>query len=73
MWSVRPSALVDIEDPYSAFCFDEAVASFGNHVTAELEKVKGKNDRDVERKRKNKFLKLMGAPDEMRFRPMRKA
>lgn len=40
---VRPSQLLGIDDPYEAYCLDEAVLAFGDGVTAELDKVKGKN------------------------------
>lgn len=68
LWSTRPSDLVDIQDAYVAFCFDEVVASWGNYITRELEKVKGKNEKDIERKRQNRFLQLLDAPDAVRFR-----
>lgn len=72
LWSTRPSDLAGIDDPYLAFCFDDAVATWGNYVTQELEKIKGKKEKDVERKRHNRFLQLMDAPDSVRFRSMRK-
>jgi hypothetical protein len=59
------------ENSYVAYCVDEAVVTFGNYITTELEKVKGKNEKQVERKRYNRFLKLMDAPDTQRFRSMR--
>jgi hypothetical protein len=30
--SVRPSSLIDIDDPYVAFCFDQACMMWLNHV-----------------------------------------
>lgn len=41
---VRPSALVAIRDEYAAFCFDEAVWTFGVGVEQRLDDVQvGKN------------------------------
>lgn len=34
MYKVRPSTLLDITDPYTAYCFDEACA----YITGRLEK-----------------------------------
>jgi hypothetical protein len=70
-WNCRPSQLADISDPYRAFCFDEAVSTWGNHVTNELEKIEGKNSKEVEKKRRNKLLQLLDAPAKQRFRSMR--
>jgi hypothetical protein len=42
-WGIRPSELMDIEDTYVAFCFDQAVSLYANSVIQELEKITGKN------------------------------
>jgi hypothetical protein len=68
LWSQRPSVLVNVVDPYMSYCLDEAVAYFGNRVTDEVEKVKDKNSKSQERKRRAKLLQLLGAPDKQRFR-----
>lgn len=73
LWNCRPSNLAAIDDDYVAFCFDEAVAAWGSYITKELEKIKGKKEKDVERKRHNRFLQLIEAPDAVRFRPLRKS
>jgi hypothetical protein len=70
-WAVRPSALVNITDDYKAYCFDEAICYWGMYVTNELEKIEGKNEKEVSRKRHNRLLKLIKAPDSMRFKPLR--
>lgn len=70
-WNVRPSQLYDIEGSYYAFCFDEAVMTWGNFVTSELEKIEGNNTKTVEKKRHNKLLQLLDAPAEQRFRSMK--
>lgn len=61
-----------IEDRYVAFCFDQAVASWGNYVTNEVDKIEGKNEKQVATKRRNKLMQLLEAPDEKRFRSPRK-
>lgn len=68
LWHHRPSQLVDVQDAYTAYCLDEAVAYFGNRVTEEVEKIHDKNTKTQERKRKNKLLQLLGVPAEQRFR-----
>ena len=70
-WSTRPSVLSGITQDYRAYCFDEAVASWGNVVTNELEKIEGKTDKEVNRKRHARLMKLMDAPDSQRFAPLR--
>ena len=64
--------MLGIDNDYYAYCLDEAVSMWGSHVTSELEKIEGKNDKDVRRKRERKLLALMQAPDELRFKPMRR-
>lgn len=73
MWGVRPSNLLGIDDPYRAYCLDEAVGSWGTYVTNELDKIDGKTDKEVSRKRKNRLLYLLDAPVEQRFRSFKKA
>lgn len=67
-WSTRPSNLLDIDNSYVAFCLDQAVAYFGDTVSAALEQVEGKTAKDIEGKRYSLLLKYLGAPDEQRFR-----
>lgn len=66
-WSTRPSDLLAIESPYTALCLDQAVAYFGDQVSAALERVDGKTAKDIESKRYSLLLKYLGAPDEQRF------
>lgn len=54
---IRPSELLGIDDPYEAYCLDEAVLSFGDGVRAELDKVKGKNQ---EQKRMMALRRMLG-------------
>lgn len=72
-WNTRPSELAGIEEGYYAYCFDEVIATWGSFVTGELDKIEGKNDKEVSRKRHNKLLQLLEAPDSARFRPLRKS
>lgn len=59
------------EGAYRAYCFDEAVGTWGNYIVGELEKCEGKNEKEVSRKRHNMLLKLLDAPAEQRFRSMK--
>ena len=63
--------MVAITEEYYAFCFDEAVGTWGTYVTNELEKIEGKNEKEVNRKRHQRLLKLLDAPDSARFKPLR--
>lgn len=66
LWRVRPSALLGIDDVYAAYCLDNAVALFGSNLEAELNSVKGKNDREIEKKRERLMTKWLGLP--MKFK-----
>lgn len=41
----RPSSLLDIQDSYTAFCMDQAVAMFGNGVQNILDSITHKNEK----------------------------
>jgi hypothetical protein len=58
-WSVRPSTLLDLQDPYTAFCFDQAINYWGKTIEGELEKVEGKNAKDTELRRKSILEKYL--------------
>jgi hypothetical protein len=62
---------MNIENDYHAYCFDEAVATWGNHVVSELESIEGKNAKETAKKQKAKLLALLDVPIEKRFRSMR--
>jgi hypothetical protein len=51
-YKTRPSNLLGIDDPYAAFCVDEAIYIWGSYVDSELDKV---GDRDMDRKAKAKL------------------
>lgn len=40
-----------LEDPYKAYCFDQAIAYIGNKIQGELDAVEGKTSAEVDRKR----------------------
>lgn len=61
VWEVRASELLGIEDAYTAYCFDEAVAEVGTTIAAELDKVEGKNQKDIERKKAMVLAKWFGS------------
>lgn len=73
LWNTRPSQLVGVTQEYQAYCFDEAVGSWGTYVTNELEKLEGKNEKEVSRKRHNRLLQLIEAPDSQRFASLKKS
>lgn len=68
LWHKLPSEIVRITDDYIGYCFDEAVALFGTMVTQELEKIKGKDEKSVEKRRNSKLNQLLGVSDRKRFR-----
>lgn len=41
-----------MDDPYAAFCFDSAVATFGQALDGELQAVEGKKKSDIENKQR---------------------
>jgi hypothetical protein len=52
--------------PYQAYCFDNAVSTFGVALDAELDSVEGKNSREITQKRDRILRKWLGLP--MKFR-----
>lgn len=48
------------EGSYEAHCLDEAVATFGNALSAELADVEGKDRREIERKQEAILLRWLG-------------
>lgn len=56
-WGCRPSALMGIESDWTAFCFDRAVATFGNSLQNELDSVEGKNQKTIASKREQVLRK----------------
>ena len=66
----RPSQLVNIYDPYAAYCLDEATYIWGTHVEIELEnstrdKKENKEAKKAIEKRQNRFQALMVEDEEV--------
>jgi hypothetical protein len=66
----RPSQLLSIDDPYSAWCLDEAVYQFGVHVDSELERVGSdvKDDKQRQAMRVNYLQGILHRRPELRAR-----
>lgn len=56
-WGCRPSELMGITSDWTAFCFDRAVATFGNALQNELDSVEGKNNKTIRSKREQVLRK----------------
>lgn len=52
-----------IEDPYVAYCFDQAVGFIGRAIQAELDGVESKTAAEGEQKRKIVLERFLGNPD----------
>jgi hypothetical protein len=66
MYSLRPSAVIGVTDPWAAYQFDMAVGQFGAWVEGKL------NERDAKGKPKHKLAQLLGddAQGEQQYRPV---
>lgn len=67
LWRVRPSDMMGIEDPYTAFCFDQAVGEFGSYVRHEVQSIDGKNAKAVEGKRRLRLKALLDEDSKAKF------
>lgn len=66
-WGARPSELLDLgDDPYVAYCVDEAVGYFGTYVEDKIRNVKGKNDKVKAAKADNLLRKYLGMKQQFR-------
>jgi len=70
-WGTRPSTLLGVDEPYAAYCLDQAVSAWGGYIVSELEKVEGKDEKKVAAKRQRRLLQLLEAPDQVRFKSLR--
>lgn len=52
--------------PWAAFCFDNAVCTFGRALEGELDSIEGKNMKEVTRKRDRLLRKWLGLPQKFR-------
>lgn len=71
-WGTLPSRILHIDDPYIAFCVDEAVYAFGAAIEGELnemKKAKGEKDETFARRKEAAFRRFIGVqkPDKQRF------
>lgn len=66
-WKTRPSELLGIDDPYLAYCVDEAISDFGNYVSEELNKVKGKDEKAIAGKQELVLKGLLGDDPKARY------
>lgn len=61
--------MMGIEDPYAAYCFDEAVSEWGNYVRGEIDKVEGPNVKTIQARQQVVLRGLLsGESDKQRFR-----
>lgn len=66
-WGTTPSALLNIEEPYLAYCVDAVVAHFGNYVSSELAHVEGKTQKEVEGRQESLLLRLLAKNQEQKY------
>ncbi len=59
-WRTTPSQMFEIDDRYVAYCFDEAVAIIGNHISYQLDKVEGKTQKQIEGRRNAVLNRMLG-------------
>lgn len=62
-----------MEDPYTAYCIDQAVGYLGAYITEELDKIEGKDSKAVARKRQRKLEQLLKVPSQRKYRSFRQA
>jgi len=72
-WKTRPSEFLDIPEPYDAYCFDEAVDTWGQYVEGELDKITDKNSKRRDIKRRNRLGQLLDLDPSVRFRSFKEA
>lgn len=64
-WSTRPSEMMNISDPLTAFYFDRAVTTFGKEVEAAMDEAAegAKSGKDARRRRQLALTKFMRNSD----------
>jgi hypothetical protein len=65
-YGTRPSVILDIRDPYVAYCLDEAAATFGETVQAELDSLDSSNPKMLPGKRLNHLRRRLGLQQQFR-------
>lgn len=78
MWSLyqtaktfnqRPSALLDVSEPYAAYCLDNACGEFGRAIENELGKIEGKKQGEIDVKADRLLRKWLDLPAQFRSPP----
>lgn len=64
-FNTRPSDLLDVSDPYAAFCLDSAVSQFGRSLENALASVEGKG-KTLQVKRDQLMRKWLDMPQQYR-------
>jgi len=64
--------MMNVDDPYVAYCLDSAVATFGLSLEAELDSVEGKNAKEIAKKRNRILDRWLGNPVQYRQPPVSK-
>ncbi len=54
--------MLGLEDSYTAYCLDEAVAFFGNTLVDELSDITDKNPKKTAQKQERHLAKRLGLP-----------
>lgn len=55
-----------MSDPYAAYCLDNAVGEFGRALEAELSRVEGKNQKEIDVKADRILRKWLDMPQQWR-------
>jgi hypothetical protein len=61
-YQTRPSEILDIDDPFAAFCLDRAVHDFGSAVESALSDVEGKTKKEIQVKSDRVLRKWLDMP-----------
>lgn len=64
----RPSELLDVTDPYMAFCVDEAVMVGAQLIEDELEKITHKKPKVQAQRRQTKLAQLLGTAEMVQYK-----
>lgn len=54
--------MLRVPDPYAAFCLDSAIAEWGRAVESALDRIEGKNAKEINMKRSNELRDWLGLP-----------
>lgn len=61
-----PSEVLHLEDPYLAYCVDNAVFAFGSEVDGELKSIEAKNKQEAKTKQRSVMRRWLGLPQKFR-------